>query len=66
LYVPETTLDITKENPLVMIARIFNKLPLSLKGNVKREDFLKNVKAMLQANLFYDKSEYFGHKFDEL
>jgi hypothetical protein len=64
LYVPETTLDITKENPLVMIARIFNKLPLSLKGNVEREDFLKNVKAMLQANLFYDKSEYFGHKFD--
>jgi len=47
-----------------MIARIFNKLPLSLKGNVEREDFLKNVKAMLQANLFYDKSEYFGHKFD--
>jgi len=46
-----------------MIARIFNKLPLSFKGNVEREDFLKNVKAMLQTNLFYDKSEYFGHKF---
>jgi len=64
LYVPETTLDITKEIPLAMIARTFNKLPLSLKENVDREVFLKNVKALLQKKTFYHKSEYFVHKFD--
>jgi hypothetical protein len=64
LYVPPTTLDITAENPIVMIARIFNHLPLSLKRNVESKDFLKDVKVMLQTNLFYDKFEYFGHKFD--
>jgi hypothetical protein len=47
-----------------MIARIFNHLPLALKMNVTEKSFVTNVKKLVQEYLFYDKSEYFKHKFE--
>jgi hypothetical protein len=54
----------TAQDPNVMIARVFNHLPLALKMNVTEKSFVTNVKKLVQEFLFYDKSEYFGHKFE--
>jgi hypothetical protein len=43
-------------------SKSFNHLPLALKMNVTEKSFVTNVKKLVQEFLFYDKSEYFGHK----
>jgi hypothetical protein len=63
LIVKESSLQLTAQNPLAMIARIFNHLPLALKMSVKEKDFVNNVKDLLYECLFYDRFEYFEHKF---
>jgi hypothetical protein len=64
LFVKKSTLQMTAQDPNVMIARVFNHLPLALKMNVTEKSFVTNVKKLVQEFLFYDKSEYFGHKFE--
>jgi hypothetical protein len=54
----------TAQDPYVMIARVFNQLPLALKMNVTEKSFVTNVKKLVQEFLFYDKSENVGHKFE--
>jgi exonuclease III len=63
LYVKQATLQMTAQDPNVMIARIFNHLPLALKLEVCEKHFVSSVKNIVEEMLFYDKSEYFGHKF---
>jgi hypothetical protein len=62
LYVKSATLQMTAQDPNVMIARVFNHLPLALKLLVKDKIFLKYVKKLVGEHLFYDKFEFFGHK----
>jgi exonuclease III len=64
LIVKESTLSITSQNPVSMIARIFNHLPLALKMSIKEKKTVKLVKELLYECFFYDKFEYFEHKFD--
>jgi Reverse transcriptase (RNA-dependent DNA polymerase) len=66
LYVKDCTLQISAQNPIVMIARVFNHLPLALKLSVSDKNFVNYVKKMLNEQLFYDRHEYFGHNFVEL
>jgi hypothetical protein len=53
----------TAQNPLFMMARMFNHLPLALKLSKLEKDFVKKVKELLNACLFYGKLEYFKHNF---
>jgi hypothetical protein len=64
LYVKKSTLQMTAQDPNVMIARVFNHLPLALKMNVSGKSFVSDVKNLVREFLFYDKSEYFGHNFE--
>jgi Reverse transcriptase (RNA-dependent DNA polymerase) len=63
LFVKRATLQMTAQDPNVMIARVFNHLPLAIKLNVNEKNFVISVKNLVSEFLFYDKSEYFGHKF---
>jgi hypothetical protein len=64
LFVKKSTLQMTAQDPSVMIARVLDHLPLALKMNVAEKCFATNVEKLVQEFLFYDKSEYFGHKFE--
>jgi hypothetical protein len=59
LYVKKSTLQMTSQDPNVMIARVFNHLPLALKSNVTEKNFVVSVKKLVGEFLFYDKAEYF-------
>jgi hypothetical protein len=59
----KSTLQMTAQDPNVMIARVFNHLPLALKMNVSGKSFASDVKNLVREFLFYDKSKYFGHNF---
>jgi hypothetical protein len=64
LYVKSATLQMTAQDPNVMIARVFNHLPLALKLSVSDTNFVNYVKKLAGDHLFYDKFEFFGHKFE--
>jgi hypothetical protein len=64
LHVKSSTLQMTAQDPNVMIARVFNHLPLALKMNISGKSFVSDVKNLVGEFLFYDKSEYLGHKFE--
>jgi Reverse transcriptase (RNA-dependent DNA polymerase) len=63
LYVKKATLQMTAQNPSVMIAKVFNHLPLALKESINDKNFVIYVKKLVEEHLFYDKFEYFGHNF---
>jgi hypothetical protein len=42
----------TAQDPIVMIARVFNYLPLALKMNVTDKSFATNIKKLVQEFLF--------------
>jgi hypothetical protein len=65
LIVKECTLQMSTQNPYVMIARIFNHMPLALKLLIHDEKFLCSVKEMLNEHIFYDKHEYFSYNFNQ-
>jgi exonuclease III len=64
LYVKSATLQMTAQDPNVMIARVFNHLPLALKLSVSDKNFVNYVKKLVGEHLFYDKFEFFGHNFE--
>jgi hypothetical protein len=43
---------------------VFNHLPLALKLSVNDTNFVNYVKKLAGEHLFYDKFEFFGHKFE--
>jgi hypothetical protein len=54
----------TAQDPNFMITRVFNHLPLALKMSMSDTNFVKYVKQLGGEHLFYDKFEFFGHKFE--
>jgi hypothetical protein len=54
------------QNPHVMIAKIFNHLPLALKMSINDDNYVSMVKKMLNEYLFYDIHEYFSYVFEWL
>jgi hypothetical protein len=52
LFVKKFTLKMTAQDPNVMIARVFDHLPLALKMNVTEKSFVTNVKKLVQEFLF--------------
>jgi hypothetical protein len=63
LFVKKATLQMTAQNPSVIIAKVFNHLPLALKESIHDKNFVIYVKKLVEEHLFYDKFEYFGHNF---
>jgi hypothetical protein len=59
--IKKATLQMTAQDSNVMIARIFYNLPLALKLDLA--EWINGVKNLVEEMMFYDKSEYFGHKF---
>jgi hypothetical protein len=54
---------LTAQNPASIIARIFNHLPLNIKASVQESSFVNKVKELMYECMFYEKFEYFEHKF---
>jgi hypothetical protein len=52
------------QNPLIMLARIWNHLPVYVKEIENFEKFSKELKLLLLKYVFYDLHEYFSCKFD--
>jgi hypothetical protein len=52
------------QNPHVMIAKIFNRLPLALKMSISDDNFVSMVKKMLSEHLFCYRHEYFSYVFE--
>jgi hypothetical protein len=65
IVVKECMLQISTQNPYVMIARIFNHMPLALKKSIQDEKFVDYVKEMLNKHMFYDKHEYFSYNLNQ-
>jgi hypothetical protein len=64
LYVEiEDHRDILNQNPVVMIARIFNNLPVHIKMLDEKKDFIRNIKEIVYNHQFYDINEFFICKF---
>jgi Reverse transcriptase (RNA-dependent DNA polymerase) len=59
LYVPPCTLDLSNQNPAVMIPRLFNALPIEIKMIEREKEFVKAIKGMVLHYQFYDLNEYF-------
>jgi hypothetical protein len=65
LYVEnEEHKDFLNQNPEVMIARIFNAFPVTVKLLEDRKEFLCKVKEIVYKYQFYDMDEFFICKFD--
>jgi Reverse transcriptase (RNA-dependent DNA polymerase) len=52
------------QNPLIMLARIWNHLPETIKSVEDMKMFVKKVKILLFKHMFYDMHEFFSCKFD--
>jgi Reverse transcriptase (RNA-dependent DNA polymerase) len=59
LYVPPCTLDLSNQNPDVIIPRLFNALPIEIKMIEREKEFVKAIKGMVLHYQFYDLNEYF-------
>jgi hypothetical protein len=57
-------LDILNQNPVVMIARIFNMLPVSVKMLEDGRKLICKVREIVYKYQFYDMNEFFTCKFD--
>jgi len=58
LYVPPCTLELSAQNPAVMIPRLFNALPVKIKMIEQDKEFVKAIKDMVLHYQFYDIDEY--------
>lgn len=58
--IPQHKLTLTANSPLVLPAKIFNKLPMSLKQVQDRCRFKSSLKKLLLNNVFYSVSEFFN------
>ena len=54
LFVQPATLNLCSQNPLIMAARIFNKLPAALKRIEDDKVSVKKLKKVLHEKMFYD------------
>ena len=67
LYVEiEEHRDFLNQNPVVMIARIFNMLPVNVKMLEDKNEFICKVKEIVKRYQFYDMNELFICDFDML
>jgi Reverse transcriptase (RNA-dependent DNA polymerase) len=57
-------LDILNQNPVVMISRIFNTLPVPVKMLTDKKEFICKVKEIVYKHQYYDLNEYFTCKFN--
>jgi hypothetical protein len=64
LYVSTCSLDLSAENPNVMIPRIFNALPVHIKMIDDDKDFLAAVHKIVLHYQYYDMNEFFMCDFD--
>jgi hypothetical protein len=65
LFVKPVRLIQSAQNPLIMVARIYNKLPENLKSDENDKSFEKRLKKILKENIFYDMNEFLMFDFDE-
>jgi hypothetical protein len=64
LYVEiKNHLNVSNQNPVVIIARIFNHFPKEVKLLDYDKLFLTSVKALVYRHQFYSMSEFFACKF---
>jgi 2-oxoglutarate dehydrogenase complex dehydrogenase (E1) component-like enzyme len=64
LYVEiDDHLEILNQNPIVMIARIFNNLPVPVKMMDDKKSFVNKIKEIVWHYQFYDMDEFFVCKF---
>jgi hypothetical protein len=54
------------QNPLIMLARIWNHLPENIKSIENFKLFTKKLKILLLKEMFYDMHEFFSCKFNEI
>jgi hypothetical protein len=64
LFVKPVRLTQSAQNPLVMVARIYNKLPEELKNEGNEKSFVRRLKKILKDNVFYDIHEFMQHDFE--
>ena len=64
LFVKPVRLTQSAQNPLIMVARIYNKLPENLKSDEDDKSFVKRLKKILKDNVFYDIHEFMLYEFD--
>jgi len=64
LFVKPVRLNQSAQNPLIMVARIYNKLPEELKSDEDDKSFVKRLKKILRDNVFYDIHEFMMYEFD--
>jgi hypothetical protein len=57
-------LDILNQNPVVMIARMFNMLPVPVKMLEDKKEFICKIKEIVYNYQHYDMCEFFNCKFD--
>jgi hypothetical protein len=57
-------LDILNENPVVMIARTFNMLPVPVKMLYDKKQFICKTREIVYKNQLYDMNVFFTCKFD--
>jgi Reverse transcriptase (RNA-dependent DNA polymerase) len=62
----EDHLDILNQNPIVMIARIFNALPINIKLIEEPKQFLCKIREIVYKYQFYDMNEFFICEFNRL
>jgi hypothetical protein len=63
LFVKPSSLRCVNENPEIMIARVYNKLPICIKNIEKYDSFVKALKTVLLERNFYDMHEYWSCQF---
>jgi len=64
LYVIPCSLEISEQNPNVMIARIFNTFPVHMKLIEDPKEFITKVHKIVLHYQFYDMDEFFSCVFD--
>jgi len=65
LYVEiEEHRDFLNQSPVVMIARIFNMLPVNVKMMENKSEFICKIRDIVQRHQFYDMNEYFVCNFE--
>ena len=64
LYVTPCTLNMSSQNPAIMIPRIFNTLPISVKNMRENSDFICKIRQVVLKYQYYDMNEFFICNFD--
>lgn len=66
LHVKPVTLNLSSQNPIIMAARIFNKLPAALKVIEDDKMFARKLKEVLHERMLYDIHEFLQCEFGNL